>query len=67
MNNTKCIISKVLEKIIFNVSVKFLSTNSFTPGFLLGRSTLQQLLIFINELLEAKQTNMVSDRAISFI
>ena len=58
-----CIISKVLEKIIFNISIKFLS-NSFTPhqfGFLLGRSTLQQLLLFINELLEAKRTNKVSD------
>ena len=58
-----CIISKVLEKIIFNTLVKFLS-NSFTPhqfGFLPGRSTLQQLLLFINELLEAKQTNKVSD------
>jgi len=56
-----CIISKVLEKIVF-ISVKLLS-NSFTPhqfGFLPGRSTLQQLL-FINELLEAKQTNKVSD------
>ena len=54
-----CIISKVLEKIIFNISIKFLS-NSFTPhqfGFLPGRSTLQQLLLFINELLEAKRTN----------
>ena len=58
-----CIISKVLEKIIFNISIKFLS-NSFTPhqfGFLPGRSTLQQLLLFINELLEAKRTNKVSD------
>ena len=58
-----CIISKVLEKIIFNISIKFLS-NSLTPhqfGFLPGRSTLQQLLLFINELLEAKRTNKVSD------
>ena len=58
-----CIISKVLEKISFNVSIKYLS-NSFTPhqfGFLPGRSTLQQLLLFINELLEAKRTNKVSD------
>ena len=30
-------------------------------GFLPGRSTLQQLLLFINELLEAKRTNKVSD------
>ena len=45
-----CIISKVLEKIVFNVSINFLS-NSFTPhqfGFLPGRSTLQQLLLFIS-------------------
>ena len=58
-----CIISKVLEKIIFNISIKFLS-NSFTLhqfGFLPGRSAVQQLLLFINELLEVKRTNKVSD------
>ena len=57
-----CIISKVLEKIIFNVLIKFLS-DSFSPcqfGFLPGRSTLQQLLLFINELLEAKTAGKTS-------
>ena len=51
------------KSIIFNATIKFLS-NSFTPhqfGFLPGRSTLQQLLLFINEVLEAKQLNKVSD------
>ena len=58
-----CIISKVIEKIIFKETTQFVS-NSFTPhqfGFLPGRSTLQQLLLFINELLDAKENNKMSD------
>ena len=50
-----CVISKVFEKIIFNASINFLS-DIFTPhqfGFLPGRSTLQQLLLFINDLLDS--------------
>ena len=53
-----CIISKVIEKIIFKETIQFVS-NSFTPhqfGFLPGRSTMQQLLLLINELLDAKKT-----------
>ena len=52
-----------MEKIIFNISINFLS-DSFTPhqfGFLPGRSKLQQLLLFINEILEAKRANKVLD------
>ena len=58
-----CVISKVFEKIIFNASINFLS-DIFTPhqfGFLPGRSTLQQLLLFINDLLDSKNNNMVTD------
>ena len=58
-----CVISKVFEKIIFNAIIEFLS-NSFTPhqfGFLPGRSTLQQLLLFINDLLDSKNNNRVVD------
>jgi len=58
-----CIISKVIEKIIFNAITEFVS-DSLTPhqfGFLSGRSTLQQLLLFVNELLDAKRDNMTSD------
>jgi len=58
-----CVISKVLERIIFNSTINFLS-NSFTSyqfGFLPGRSTLQQLLIFINDLFEAKNNSMGTD------
>ena len=51
-----CIISKVVEIIIFNITIEFPS-NSFTPyqfSFLPGRST---LLLFINKLIEAKHSN----------
>jgi len=57
------VISKVLERIIFNFTINFLS-NSFTTyqfGFLPGCSTLQQLLIFINDLFEAKNNSMGTD------
>ena len=53
-----CIISKVVEIIIFNITIEFPS-NSFTPyqfSFLPGRST---LLLFINKLIEAKHSNKV--------
>ena len=43
-----CIISIVLEKVIFT-------------GFLAGKSTLQQLLLFVNELLETKTAGKTSD------
>ena len=52
-----CIVSKVLERIVYNNIMSFLST-SFSVhqfGFLPGRSSLQQLLIFTNEILKAKQ------------
>jgi len=58
-----CVISKVLERITFNPTINFLS-NSFTTyqfGFLPGRSTFQQLLIFINNLFEAKNNSMGTD------
>ena len=53
------IISKVLERIVYNNIIHFLE-GSFSDsqfGFLPGRSSLQQLLIFVNEILNAKQTN----------
>ena len=58
-----CIISKVIEKIIFKAITQFVA-DSLTPhqfGFLSGRSSLQQLLLFVNELLDAKRDNMTSD------
>jgi len=49
------IISKVLEKILFDISIKFsLISLAF---YLVARSTSQQLLLFINELLEVKKAN----------
>ena len=58
-----CSISKVLEKIVFKVTYNFLA-KTFSQhqfSFLPGRSTLQQLLIFISKLLEAKSKNMMAD------
>ena len=55
-----CIISKVLVfKVTYNFLAKKFSQHQF--GFLPGRSTLQQLLIFISKLLEAKSENMMAD------
>ena len=51
-----CILSKVLEKLIYN-KIMYHLENSFTKhqyGFLPGRSALQQLLLFTENLLEAK-------------
>jgi len=58
-----CVISKVLERIIFNSTINFLSNffTSYQFGFLPGHSTLQQLLIFINDLFEAKNNSMGTD------
>ena len=54
-----CVISKVLERLVYNNIIHFLdgTFSKFQFGFLPGRSSLQQLLIFINEILNAKQTN----------
>ena len=48
-----CIVSKVLEKIIYNGVIDFVisSVSTVQFGFLKGRSTLQQLLIFVNSLI----------------
>ena len=51
-----CILSKVLERIIYNCIMNFM-INSFTPyqfGFLPKRSALQQLLLFTEKLLDGK-------------
>ena len=52
-----CVISKVLERIVYNNIIRFLdgTFSNFQFGFLPGRSSLQQLLTFINEILNAKQ------------
>ena len=54
-----CVISKVLERIVYNIIIHFLdgTFSNFQFGFLPGRSSLQQLLIYINEILNANQTN----------
>ena len=53
-----CIISKVLERVVYNNVINFLngtfSVSQF--GFLPWHSSLQQLLNFIDEILSAGQT-----------
>ena len=58
-----CIISKILEKIIYNHTASFLS-DYFTKhqfGFLPSRSSLQQLLLYINDLVTAKEASCQVD------
>ena len=48
-----CIISKVLERLIFDNIIEFLSTKVLNPtqfGFLRGKSTIQQLLLFLEDI-----------------
>ena len=58
-----CILSKVLERIIYNRMMSFLS-NHFTIhqfGFLPGRSALQQLILFTEKLFNGKCNNTAVD------
>ena len=57
------IISKVLEKIVYNYIIGFLFNNIYIyqVSFLTGHSTLQQLLIFVDILLQAKEHKAVAD------
>ena len=58
-----CVVSKVLERIVFNKTSDFIvgaiSPNQF--GFLQGRSCLQQLLLFFNDIYEAAAQNIQTD------
>ena len=51
-----CIVSKVLEKIIYKHTINFFSDNH-QFGFIPGRSSLQQLLLFVKELIIAKENS----------
>ena len=54
------VVSKVLEKLVYNSIVDFVSDSMSVSqfGFLRGRSTLQQMLVFFNSLLNsASQTD----------
>ena len=56
------VVSKVLEKLVFNSIVDFVSDSISVSqfGFLRGRSTLQQMLVFFNTLLSsASQTDVI--------
>ena len=58
-----CIISKILEKIVYKYTLSFLS-DYFTKhqfGFIPGRSSLQQLLLYINNLIMAKEDSCQVD------
>ena len=57
-----CIVSKVLEKLVYDNMVDFVtkSTYVYQFGFLRGRSTLQQLLLFFNTIFSSvSQTDVV--------
>ena len=58
-----CIISKVLERIVYNHIIEFLfsSISIHQFGFVPGHSSLQQLLIFVDILLQAKENKAVAD------
>ena len=58
-----CIISKILEKIVYKYTMSFLS-DYFTKhqfGFIPGCSSLQQLLLYINNLIMAKEDSCQVD------
>ena len=58
-----CIVSKVLEKIIYRHTINFFS-DLFTNhqfGFIPGRSSLQQLLLFVNDVITAKENSYEVD------
>ena len=56
------VVSKVLERLVYNGMVDFItnSISTYQYGFLRGRSTLQQLLVFFNKILTCTtQTDVV--------
>ena len=58
-----CIVSKVLEKIIYRHTINFFSDlfNNHQFGFIPGRSSLQQLLLFVNDVITAKENSYEVD------
>lgn len=55
-----CIISKVLERLVFNHIIDFLTTKVINPsqfGFLRGKSTIQQLLLFLEDITSENSRN----------
>ena len=58
-----CVTSKVLEKIVYNHIIEFVTNNISVSqfGFLRNLSTLQQLLIFINTVNDSLNSNSQAD------
>ena len=56
-----CVVSKVLERLVFDHMIDFVRSSVSTSqfGFLKGRSSLQQLLIFWNSVINSYQTDVV--------
>ena len=56
-----CIVCKVLEKIVYDNIIEYVtqSTSVYQFGFLRGRSTLQQLLLFFHKIFTSSQTDVV--------
>ena len=58
-----CILSKVLERVVYNRIMSFIN-NTFTThqfGFLPGRSALQQLILFTEKLFDGKRNSTAVD------
>jgi len=59
-----CIISKVLERLIFDHIIDYLSSkvlNTHQFGFLRGKSTIQQLLLFLGDITNAINEHLQVD------
>ena len=56
-----CVVSKVLERLVFDQMIDFVKSSVSTTqfGFLKGHSSLQQLLIFWNSVINSYQTDVV--------
>ena len=56
-----CVVSKVLERLVFDQMIDFVRSSVSTTqfGFLTGHSSLQQLLIFWNSVINSYQTDVV--------
>ena len=63
LNFLLCIVSKILERIVYNYLVDFVgkSLSDCQFWFLKNRSTLQQLLIFVNSIANSLNTGSQAD------
>ena len=57
-----CVVSKVLERLVYNNIIHFVrsSVSTIQFGFLKGHSSLQQLMIFWNTVINVPQTDVIN-------